>query len=134
MKIKNVGIDIVEVKKFRKIPYVKNQSFYTKIFTDQEIKYCLSKSNPHQHFAGKFAAKEAVIKSLGSTIYKAKNIEILNKKDGSPRVKLQVSSFPATDSIIFQKARLATGGKIQVLISISHTKDYATAVALMTNS
>ena len=113
MDLKSIGIDIEEVGRFRQLLYATNKNFYKKIFTEKEIKYCLSKSDPYQHFAGKFAAKEAVAKALNQSVYKAKKIEVLNKKDGSPIVKFQVSSI-----------------KYQVLVSISHTKDHAIAIAM----
>lgn len=116
MNITGIGIDIVEVKRFRKIPYKKDPGFYKKIFTDKEIKYCLSKSDPAQHFAARFAAKEAVLKCLKSTIYKIKEIEILNDKKGVPFVGLHNRK-----SLIVSR----------FLISLSHTKDQAAAIALL---
>src|SRR3989344_285580 len=113
MDLKSIGIDIEEAGRFRQLLYATNKNFYKKIFTEKEIKYCLSKSDPYQHFAGKFAAKEAVIKALGSTIYKAKNIEILNDKKGAPVAKFKIQ-----------------GLKFRVLTSISHTKDHAIAIAM----
>jgi holo-[acyl-carrier protein] synthase len=64
--IKNlgVGIDVVDIERFRKLPYKTNKSFYHKIFSRSEIRYCLKQKNSSQHFAGKFAIKEAVKKSL----------------------------------------------------------------------
>ena len=60
MKISNIGIDIINIEKFKKKEYVKNKKFYEKIFTSSEIKYCLKFKNNSEHFAGKFAIKEAV--------------------------------------------------------------------------
>lgn len=113
MTIKGIGSDIEEVKRFRKLPYGSNPAFYKKIFTEQEIKYCLAKSDSHQHFAGKFAAKEAVSKALNQSVYKAKSIEILNDQDGAPTVKVK-----------------SPKSKVKIIVSISHTKDYAIAVVL----
>ena len=114
--MKGVGIDIVEVKRFRKIPYKKNGAFYSKIFSDAEIKYCLGKDDPYQSFAARFAAKEAVLKCLKSTIYKIRDVEIKNDKAGAPvaNVKSQKS-------------------KIKLLVSLSHVKEYAIAIALWLN-
>ncbi len=117
MKVQNIGIDIVEVKRFRKIPYKKGSVFYSKIFSDAEIKYCLSKTDPAQHFAARFAAKEAVLKCLRSTIYKVKEIEIVNDKNGAPLVMVH--------------SHRSSSGKF--LVSLSHTHDYAVATALFVN-
>lgn len=110
--IKGIGIDIVNVNRFRKKPYTKNKTFYNKIFSDSEIKYCLSKKDPYIHFSGKFAAKESLIKALGIKI-ELKNIIIVNQNDGSVKVKSNLFS-----------------NKV-VLVSISHEKDYAIALAFV---
>ncbi len=87
--IQKIGIDLEEVGRFRKMPYQGNVSFYKKIFTDREIKYCLAKSNPYQHFAARFAAKEATAKAIGKSVYEAKNIEVVNDKNGKPELKIK---------------------------------------------
>ena len=59
-----IGIDISSVKKFKTKTFDKNESFYQKIFSESEIEYCLKFKNSHEKFAGKFAVKEALIKSI----------------------------------------------------------------------
>ena len=63
-----IGIDIVSVEKFKKKEYSKNKTFYERFFSTAEIKYCLKYKNPSERFAGKFALKEALIKSLDEKI------------------------------------------------------------------
>lgn len=63
-----IGIDIVDVTAFEKIPYSSKRGFYEKIFLSSEIKYCLKYKNPYERFAGKFAIKEAVKKSIHENI------------------------------------------------------------------
>jgi len=63
-----IGIDIVNVEQFREKIYSKNITFYEKIFSFDEIEYCLKFTDPYPHFAGKFALKEAVVKSLSEKI------------------------------------------------------------------
>lgn len=63
-----IGIDIVDVTSFEKIPYSSKRGFYEKIFLPSEIKYCLKYKNPYERFAGKFAIKEAVKKSIRENI------------------------------------------------------------------
>ncbi len=113
--IKGIGVDIEEVSRFRKLPYKSNQFFYKKIFTPVEIKYCLSKADPYQHFAARFAAKEAVLKAFGDNAHIGwKDIKIINDKNGKPLCIYKDRNF-----------------KKQILISISHTKNYAVASALI---
>ena len=89
MKIQSIGVDIEEIGRFKKMSYSRNRNFYEKIFTGGEIAYCLSKDDPYSHFAARFAAKEAVIKALGSTVYRVKGVEIVNNKNGAPLVKIK---------------------------------------------
>ena len=63
-----IGIDIVTNKRFKELPYSTNKKFYEKIFEQSEINYCLKFKNSEEHFAGKFAIKEAVIKSIKEKI------------------------------------------------------------------
>ncbi|MEM3143896.1 MAG: holo-ACP synthase [Candidatus Nitrosotenuis sp.] len=63
-----VGIDIVDIRHFAKIPYSSRPKFYTKIFHESEIDYCLRFKNSAPHFAAKFAVKEAVQKSIKEKI------------------------------------------------------------------
>ena len=64
----NIGIDISSIQKFRDKPFKYNQSFYRKIFSEEEIEYCLKFKNYSEKFAGKFALKEALIKSINVQI------------------------------------------------------------------
>jgi len=59
-----IGIDIIDVERFRKKIFKQNTKFYQRIFLESEIKYCLRFKSPYEHFAGKFALKESVIKSI----------------------------------------------------------------------
>ena len=121
-----VGTDIIEVSRIEKLIKEKGDKFLNRIYTKNEIDYCESKGlNKYQHYAGRFAAKEAVFKVLNgetdsgnSLIFK--NIEILNKNDGAPYVNIlddiKVDCFDTN-----------------VDISISHIKKYATATAVSVN-
>src|SRR3990172_7911036 len=111
-KIFGVGVDLEEIQRFKKMPFGRHADFYKKIFTEAEIKYCLSKDDPYSSFAARFAAKEAVLKCLKSTIYKIRDVEIRNDKNGAPSVKIKKH-------------------RGRFLVSLSHTKDYACAVAVL---
>tara|TARA_B100001123_G_C14991327_1_gene899694 strand:+ start:230 stop:586 length:357 start_codon:yes stop_codon:yes gene_type:complete len=107
-----VGIDIVNMDRFKKKPLKGNLNFYKKIFLDSEIKYCKKFKSSYVHFAGKFAVKEAVIKSIDENIG---FLEILTDHEGSkPIIKLKT---------LFKK-------KYNFLVSISHEKEYAVAVVI----
>ena len=81
-----IGIDIIDVERFRKKIFKQNITFYRRIFLESEIKYCLKFKSPYEHFAGKFALKESVIKSISDKI-SFLDIQTSNSRHG-PTVKL----------------------------------------------
>ena len=107
-----IGIDIVEIERFRKKNYKKNKNFYKKIFFKSEIDYCLKFKDTYPHFAGKFAIKESVIKSIPDKITFL-DIKTSNSKPG-PVI-----------SLVGKSAK-----KYSFLASISHEKEYAIAVVI----
>jgi len=109
--IENVGIDIVSVNRFKNKIFSKNITFYKNFFLQSEIDYCNKFKSPYEHFAGKFAIKEAVIKSVDEKILPL-DIEIFYK-NSKPQIKLKK----------FQS-------KYSFKISMSHEKDYAIAIAI----
>ena len=82
-----IGIDIVNVDSFSSKKYSENKAFYSKIFTNKEIDYCIKFKDPYTHFAGKFALKEAVIKATNKKI-SLLDIETFHKNN-IPQVKLK---------------------------------------------
>ena len=111
--LKGVGIDIENVARFRACDSRTRKTFYQKIFTDAEIRYCMSKKDPYPHFTARFCAKEAVTKALGRTLFSLKNIEIANDAKGRPSLCIKEKN-----------------ADYEVAVSLSHTKEYATAIAL----
>ena len=105
-----IGIDIVNIGRFRKKKIQKNLNFYKKILSESEIKYCAKFKSPYEHFAAKFAIKESVIKSIPDKI-SFLDIKTSNSKHG-PIVNL-VGNLSKRYSF---------------LVSVSHEKDYAIAV------
>ena len=83
----NVGVDIEETKRFSCNTYDNHKTFYEKIFTEGEIKYCLSKVNSHLHFAVRFCAKEAAIKAMNNQKIDLRDIEI-KIIDNKPKIIL----------------------------------------------
>jgi len=84
MSVKGIGIDIVEVERFRTLKGGKRHPFIKKIFTVKEIAYCFSYKDHAPHLAGIFASKEAVSKSIGASNIFLSDIEILHGKNGVP--------------------------------------------------
>ena len=107
-----IGIDIIDVERFRKKIFRQNIKFYQRIFLESEIKYCLKFKSPYEHFAGKFALKESVIKSIHDKI-SFLDIQTSNSKYG-PIVKL-----------LGKKSK-----EYSFLCSISHEKKFAVAVVI----
>ena len=109
-----VGTDIVEVSRIRQMMQKYKTKFLKRIFSDEEIKYCMDKHNPEIHFAGKFAAKEAIKKTTSGLISTPYNkINILNDENGRPTVSSENLSSNFLD------------------ISISHTNKLAISFAIL---
>ena len=105
-----IGVDIIDISRFKNKSFVSNKIFYKKIFHDSEINYCLNFKNSSQHFAGKFAIKEAVIKSLD---VKIDFLDILtDHKNSKPTVKL------------------INNATYRFLVTVTHGESQAVAVVL----
>ncbi|HYF83719.1 MAG TPA: holo-ACP synthase [Clostridia bacterium] len=116
-----IGTDIIEIKRVEKA-MLRSPKFIEKLFTEQELEYYKKKDMKAQHIAGGFSAKEAVLKSLGTGLrgFRWKDIEILRGTVGKPMVRFggNVKQFIEDNGI----------GIIHV--TISHSKDFATATAV----
>jgi holo-[acyl-carrier protein] synthase len=119
--IKGLGSDIIEIERIKRSISKHGHKFLEKLFTEKEIIYCQQHKLFQRHFAGRFAAKEAIAKALGTGIGKMlewKDMEILNNSVGKPEVFLSEKAY-------------ALFNKPNILISISHCKSFATATALI---
>lgn len=119
--ILGIGNDIIEVARIKNNVEKYKQRFLDRVFTPFEQTYCLSRKEPSLHLAGRFAAKEAVVKALGTGFTQGitwQDIEIRNALEGKPYVVLS----PQLQDLI--------GLSSSVLISISHCHEYATAFAI----
>ena len=114
-----IGTDIISVLRIEKTIQQHSQRFKERTYTPIEIKYCDSKAVPPIHYAGRFAAKEAIKKALLSSGIVSNidfaAIEIISSESGAPEVKL---NHPQLDQIICK-------------VSISHTDETAIAFALV---
>lgn len=117
-----LGIDIIEIARIKESIDNYGERFLRKVFTDEEIIYCYSKFNKYQHFAARFAAKEAVYKALASGWKEGlrwKDIEIQNDTSGMPSIK----PSGKLKSFLSENAELK--------ISLSHSDNYVTSVAII---
>jgi len=117
---RGIGIDILEIERMRGSIDRHGQHFLNRIFTQEEQDYCFKFQDPVPHFTGRFAAKEAIVKALGTGFgahISWHDIEIRNDELGKP-----TATFKDTIKEKFHNP--------EILISISHSQNYATAVAL----
>ncbi|MFZ2325144.1 MAG: holo-ACP synthase [Ignavibacteriaceae bacterium] len=117
-----IGVDIIEIDRIKHSVDTYGDSFLNKIYTKNELDYCLSKYNKYQHLAARFAAKEAIYKALASGWEKEatwKSMEITNEASGLPVVKLlgKLNEFVSDDK--------------DIKVSLSHSENYVVAVALI---
>ena len=115
MKNLGIGIDVVSIERFRKLPYKKNKLFYKKIFSQSEIDYCLARKDSSQHFAGKFAIKEAVKKSIPDKI---PLVDIITShKKSKPAVTLQNNRSYLFSVSVSHDAGIAAAAVISIKIN-----------------
>lgn len=123
--ILGLGVDIVEVQRIRSA--LKNaERMVNRVFTAEEIRYCSDRKKKFQHFAGRFAAKEAALKALGTGWQRGitwKDVEVSSNKLGKPEL-----TFHGKAKRIFQEL-----GARQTQLSITHAQEYALAVVILEN-
>ncbi|MBA3722162.1 MAG: holo-ACP synthase [Parachlamydiaceae bacterium] len=122
--IEGIGNDIIEIARIKANIERYRERFLNRIFTPREQHYCNKKKESAIHFAGRFAAKEAVVKALGTGFSQGitwLDVEIFNDDNGKPIV-----SVSSKLSELFDSPKL--------LISISHCREYATAFAIWVNN
>jgi holo-[acyl-carrier protein] synthase len=122
----NIGVDTVEVARFRRSDYFRSKRFYERTFTPREIQHCLSFGDPAPHFAANFAAKEAVYKAISKFQDVRLNwVEILRDKVGAPYVNIVLDPRKAKD-----KSR-EKNLPFEIKISLSHSALHAVAFAIV---
>ena len=122
------GVDIIEISRIKESIEQIGQVFLDRIYTEKEQEYC-EKSNKmkYQHYAARFAAKEAVFKAISKFILGRedalwKDIEILNDESGKPEINV--------NKLIENINKTADIKLINIDVSISHIKEYAVASAV----
>jgi holo-[acyl-carrier protein] synthase len=113
------GTDIIEIERIKQSIEKYEDKFKENIFTDNEVNYCEShNSQKYQHYAARFAAKEAIFKAISKKLesnYKWTDFEVINSDTGKPEVVLKVD-IPEIENID---------------ISLSHCKEYAVATTVV---
>jgi len=125
--ILGVGIDIIEVERIRDSYQRFGERFVNRILHAEEIAYCLRHRNPAPFIAARFAAKEAISKAFGTGIGSSlgwHDMEVRRKESGEPFV---VMHGKGSELFAQRNARA-------LLISLSHTESYASAVAILEGS
>jgi holo-[acyl-carrier protein] synthase len=123
LNVLGIGTDIVECLRIAQMIDRHGELFITRVYTPYEIRYCQSRRQATQHFAGRWAAKEAVLKALGTGWRRGiswRDVEVRNDSAGRPVVALGGGAR----EIVEQQ------GIGQVLVSISHCRSHATAYAM----
>ena len=118
--LQGLGNDIIEIERVRQSINRHGQHFLNRLFTHREQDYCYKFKDPVPHFAGRFAAKEAISKALGTGFgleVSWHDIEILADEQGKPMVH-------------FSEGAKKRFNNPRMLISISHSASHATAVAI----
>lgn len=114
------GIDIIQVSRVEKAILNGRHLFLKRVFTPREIEYCENKVHKYQHYAVRFAAKEASLKALGTGWQNGiewTDIEVENTKSGKPKINLSgKAELIAREMTVINK-----------LISLSHYNEYAVA-------
>ena len=120
--IVGIGNDIIEIERIEKA--ISKESFKDKIYTQRELENIKKRGNRAETYAGVFSAKEAISKAIGTGVreFSLTDLEILNDDLGKPYVVVSEK----LDKILRNKKE-----NYQIEISISHSKKYATAMAII---
>jgi holo-[acyl-carrier protein] synthase len=123
MDILGIGTDITECLRIARMIERHGELFLNRVYTPEEIRYCQSRKQATQHFTGRWAAKEAVLKALGTGWVRGiswRDIEIRNEPGGKPMVAVRGGA----------KEIVEKRGIAKLLVSISHCHTHATACAI----
>ncbi|MBL6831490.1 MAG: holo-ACP synthase [Pirellulales bacterium] len=123
MSVLGIGTDITECLRIAQMIERHGELFVSRVYTPHEIDYCRSRRMATQHFAGRWAAKEAVLKAIGTGWRRGiswRDIEVRNTAAGRPVARLQGGTLEIAEKL----------GIRCVLVSISHCRSHATAYAV----
>lgn len=123
-KILGIGAEIAECLRIARMIERHGEQFVNRVYTADEVRYCQCRRQSTQHFAARWAAKEAVLKALGIGSRRGvawTDIEIRNAPSGRPAVAVRGAIKDVVERL----------GVAEVLVSIAHCRTYATAYAMV---
>lgn len=123
MRIIGIGTDITECLRIARMIERHGEIFLQRVYTPGEISYCQNRKQATQHFTGRWCAKEAVLKALGTGWVRGiswLDVEVVNRPGGRPEIVLRNGAKQAAERL----------GIRQVQISISHCRTHAVAFAV----
>lgn len=126
MKIIGIGLDLVSIDRIRALTERWQDRVLRRLYTEAERRYCLERASPYASLAGRFAAKEAVLKALGTGWASGVSwldIQVMNDPAGKP-----VAAVDGRVAALFREAGISG-----VYISLSHDAHYAIAEAILTS-
>lgn len=118
-----IGVDIVEIRRIRNA-LQGTERMQQRVFTKAEIEFCTGRRHRYQHFGGRFAAKEAALKALGtgwSRGIRWRDVEITDDETGKPQLTFHGKAREIFDELSAQRA----------WISVTHSPDHAVAVVVL---
>ncbi|MBI1846752.1 MAG: holo-ACP synthase [Candidatus Rokubacteria bacterium] len=124
MAVKGIGVDLVNIPRMRLVLQRWEDRFVRRVFTEGEIAYCRARRDPVQHFAARFAAKEAGLKALGTGLrlgIRWRELEVRRERGQAPTLILSGRC---------REISLARGGR-RMLLALTHDGDYAMAQAML---
>jgi holo-[acyl-carrier protein] synthase len=124
--IAGLGIDIIEVGRIAE-KIERDNGFRELVFSPNEIAYCESKANKHEHYAARFAAKEAFFKALGTGWLNGtafNEVEIRNNEQGKPEIALLGVTNGTVNAL----------GNFSITVALTHIKSTASAVVILETS
>jgi holo-[acyl-carrier protein] synthase len=122
--IYGIGIDLVENDRIEKIIQKWGDKFLSRVFSNREIEYCGRHAQAVIHYSARFAVKESFLKAIGTGLgrgVKLLEIEVVNEESGKPTLMLSGGA----------REYLKNAGVEKVHLSITHTKNYASAMILL---
>ena len=118
--IVGIGIDVAEVKRIRAVIESQGERFLRRVFTVEEVAYCEKFKNKYERYAGRFAAKEAAMKALGtgwSRGVRWVDVEVVRARGGRPILELKGEARKVADRL----------GVKNIALSMTHTVEQAIA-------
>jgi len=119
--VRGIGVDIIEIDRIRRSIETTGTGFLAKVYTDGEIAYCDAKAHRYQHYAARFAAKEALSKALSTGWageFRWKDVEVMNDPSGQPRFTVH--------GTLGERLKGA-----EIMLSMSHSESHVVAMVVI---